>query len=132
VALVLGACASIVIWWGLDHDDLAVGLAGEARPFRGAALSHCNVPHSQRTDVPPGPAIAGPRRPGRAHHLALVGRTDTMISDDAAELIHTTSRGLPRAVNNLAMQALVATYLTNKTIVDTTAARAAVTDVTAD
>jgi type II secretory pathway predicted ATPase ExeA len=66
------------------------------------------------------------------HHLQLVGRSDTMFSDDAADLIHTTSRGLPRAVNNLALQALVATYLTDKTIVDASAARAAVTEVTAD
>ena len=41
-----------------------------------------------------------------------------MFSDDAADLIHHTSRGLPRAVNNLALQALVATYAANKTIVD--------------
>lgn len=66
------------------------------------------------------------------HHLALVGRSDTMFSDDAADLIHQTSRGLPRAVNNLALQALVATYATNKTIVDESATRAAVTEVTAD
>ena len=67
-----------------------------------------------------------------AHHLQLVGRSDPIFSDDAADLIHTTSRGLPRAVNNLGLQALVATYLANKSIVDETAARAAVTEVTAD
>lgn len=66
------------------------------------------------------------------HHLQLVGRSDTIFSDDAADLIHTTSRGLPRAVNNLALQALVATYLADKTIVDTSAARVAVTEVTTD
>jgi len=37
-----------------------------------------------------------------------------------------------RAVNNLAIQALVATYAQNKTIVDHAAARAAVTEVTTD
>jgi type II secretory pathway predicted ATPase ExeA len=63
------------------------------------------------------------------HHLALAGRTDTLFSDDAITLIHTTARGYPRAVNNLAVQALVATFVTNKTIVDETAARAAVTEV---
>ncbi|MCA1673118.1 MAG: AAA family ATPase [Actinobacteria bacterium] len=66
------------------------------------------------------------------HHLNLVGRSDQLFSDDAAALIHQTSRGLPRAVNNLAPQALVATYAANKTIVDETAARAAVTEVTAE
>ena len=38
-------------------------------------------------------------------------------------------RGLPRAVNNLAIQALVAAFATNKTIVDESSARAAVTEV---
>jgi type II secretory pathway predicted ATPase ExeA len=66
------------------------------------------------------------------HHLKLVGRRDQLFSDDAADLIHQTSRGLPRAVNNLALQALVATFAANKTIVDESAARAAVTEVTAE
>ena len=66
------------------------------------------------------------------HHLKLAGRSDQLFSDDAANLIHQTSRGLPRAVNNLALQALVATYAANKTIVDESAARAAVTEVTAE
>src|SRR6476660_3514807 len=66
------------------------------------------------------------------HHLKLVGRSDQLFSDDAADLIHHTSRGLPRAVNNLALQALVATYAANKTIVDESAARAAVAEVTTE
>jgi len=66
------------------------------------------------------------------HHLKLVGRSDQLFSDAAAALIHQTSRGLPRAVNNLALQALVATYAPNKTIVDQAAARAAVTEVTTE
>ena len=45
-------------------------------------------------------------------------------------MIHTTSRGYPRAVNNLAIQALVATYAAGKAIVDEQAARAAVTEIT--
>ncbi len=43
-----------------------------------------------------------------AHHLALAGRSDRLFSDDATALIHQVSRGLPRAVNNLAIQSLVA------------------------
>ncbi len=66
------------------------------------------------------------------HHLKLAGCSDPLFSDDAAALIHQTSRGLPRAINNLALQALVATYAANKTIVDESAARAAVTEVTAE
>jgi type II secretory pathway predicted ATPase ExeA len=67
-----------------------------------------------------------------AHHLKIAGRTDPLFSDDAVTMIHQTGRGLPRAINNLALQALVATYATNKTIVDDAATRAAVTEVTAE
>jgi type II secretory pathway predicted ATPase ExeA len=66
------------------------------------------------------------------HHLALAGRSDTLFSDDAVALIHQTSRGYPRAVNNLAVQALTAAYAGGKAIVDENAARAAVTEVTTD
>jgi type II secretory pathway predicted ATPase ExeA len=66
------------------------------------------------------------------HHITLAGRTDTLFSDDAAALIHQTSRGYPRAVNNLAIQALVAAYTANKSIVDESSTRAAVAEVTAD
>jgi uncharacterized membrane protein YccC len=45
-----------------------------------------------------------------AHHLKLAGRADTLFSDDAVALIHQVARGLPRAVNNLAVQAPVAAY----------------------
>ena len=66
------------------------------------------------------------------HHLELAGRSDTMFSDDAIALIHQTSRGLPRAVNNLAIQALIAAYATGHSIVDESSARAAVTEVTSE
>jgi type II secretory pathway predicted ATPase ExeA len=67
-----------------------------------------------------------------AHHLKLAGRSDPLFSDDAAALIHQVGRGTPRAVNNLAVQALVAAYADDKTIVDETSARAAVTEVTTE
>lgn len=66
------------------------------------------------------------------HHLSLAGRSDTLFSDDAIALIHQTSRGLPRAVNNLAIQALVAAYADNKSIVDESSAKAAITEVTTE
>lgn len=55
-----------------------------------------------------------------------------MFSDDALALVHQVSRGLPRAVNNLAVQSLVAAFATKKAIVDESSARAAVTEVTAE
>jgi type II secretory pathway predicted ATPase ExeA len=64
-----------------------------------------------------------------AHHLKLVGRPDPLFTEDAMSLIHTTSRGYPRAVNNLSLQALVAAFAAGKSLVDDTSARAAVQEV---
>jgi len=66
------------------------------------------------------------------HHLTLAGRSDTLFSDDATALIHQTSRGYPRAVNNLAIQSLLAAFAASKAIVDESSARAAVTEVTTE
>lgn len=66
------------------------------------------------------------------HHTKLAGRDDTLFSDDAAALLHQASRGLPRLLNNLAIQALVAAFADQKAIVDESSARAAVTEVTAE
>jgi len=66
------------------------------------------------------------------HHLTLAGRSDPLFSDDAVALIHQQARGLPRAVNNLAIQSLVAAFLDSKAIVDDSSARAAVTETTSD
>ncbi len=67
-----------------------------------------------------------------SHHLKLAGRSDTIFSDDAVALIHEVSRGLPRQVNNLATQALIAAWAQNKSICDESAARAAVAEVSAE
>jgi type II secretory pathway predicted ATPase ExeA len=64
-----------------------------------------------------------------AHHLALAGRSDTLFSDDAVALVHTVSRGLPRVINNLAVQSLIAAFAEGKAIVDESSARAAVAEV---
>jgi type II secretory pathway predicted ATPase ExeA len=66
------------------------------------------------------------------HHLQLAGRSDPLFSDDAVALIHQVGRGLPRAVNNLAIQSLVAAFAEGKGMVDESSARAAVTEVSAD
>ena len=62
------------------------------------------------------------------HHLKLAGRDDALFSDDAAALLHQASRGLPRLLNSLATQALVAAFADQKAIVDESSARAAVTE----
>jgi type II secretory pathway predicted ATPase ExeA len=66
------------------------------------------------------------------HHLALAGRSDTLFSDDAVALIHEVSRGLPRQINNLAVGSLIAAFASKKAIVDESAARAAVAEVSAE
>ena len=66
------------------------------------------------------------------HHLALAGRSDTLYSDDAIALIHQIGRGIPRAINNLAVQSLVAAYAAGKAIVDESSTRAAITEVTTE
>ena len=66
------------------------------------------------------------------HHLKLAGRSDTLFSDDAMALVHDTARGLPRAVNNIATQALVAAMAERKNIVDEQSARTAVSEITSD
>ncbi|MDH3684556.1 MAG: AAA family ATPase [Acidimicrobiia bacterium] len=67
-----------------------------------------------------------------SHHLTIAGRSDTLFSDDAVDLIHQAGRGLPRAVNNLAVQSLVAAYTSDRNIVDEASARAAVTEITTE
>jgi type II secretory pathway predicted ATPase ExeA len=66
------------------------------------------------------------------HHLSLAGRSDPLFSDDATTLIHHASRGYPRAVNNLAVQSLIAAFASNKAIVDESSTRAAITEVTSE
>ncbi len=66
------------------------------------------------------------------HHVKLAGRNDTLFADDAVESIHNTSRGLPRAINNIAIQALLAAYADHKAIVDLASTRIAVNEITTD
>ena len=47
-------------------------------------------------------------------------------------LIHEVSRGLPRQVNNLAVASLIAAFAAKKAIVDESAARAAVAEISAE
>ena len=66
------------------------------------------------------------------HQVTLAGRSDTLFSDDATALIHQTSRGYPRAVNNRALQALVARVRRRQSHRRRILHRAAVAEVTAE
>lgn len=66
------------------------------------------------------------------HHLGLAGRSDNLFSDDAVAMIHQTSRGFPRAINNLAIQALIAAFAERKAIVDEACAKMSIDEVTSE
>ena len=66
------------------------------------------------------------------HHVQLAGRSDPLFTDDATALIHESSRGKPRAVNRLALAALIAACAANKNLVDEASARSAVTETNHD
>jgi type II secretory pathway predicted ATPase ExeA len=77
----------------------------------------------------PAPTLTLPEANGYIRrHLDHAGRSDTLFSDDAVRLIHTHARGLPRAINRLAITALLAACATSKTIVDESSARTAITE----
>jgi type II secretory pathway predicted ATPase ExeA len=61
-------------------------------------------------------------------HLEHAGRSDTLFSDDAVRAIHAQARGLPRAINRLAITALLAAYAAGQTIVDESSARTAISE----
>jgi type II secretory pathway predicted ATPase ExeA len=65
------------------------------------------------------------------HHLALAGRRDALFGDDAMARLHQASMGLPRALNNLARDALIAAASAGKELVDDAAAKQAVAELTA-
>ena len=62
------------------------------------------------------------------HHLSLVGRSDPVFSDDAISLIHSSSAGIPRRINNLAVQALMAGFVEQKGIIDESCVKRAVAE----
>ena len=66
------------------------------------------------------------------HHLGLAGRTDPLIADDAVARLHRVANGLPRALNNAAVAALIAAASAGKALVDDACAKKAVAELTRD
>ena len=66
------------------------------------------------------------------HHLALAGREEPLFADDAAARLHRVANGLPRALNNAAVAALIAAAADGKDLVDDACARKAVAELTRD
>jgi type II secretory pathway predicted ATPase ExeA len=67
-----------------------------------------------------------------SHCLALVGRDEPLFADDAISRLHRASGGLPRALNNVAIAALISAAGDNKDIVDDACAKKAAADLTRD
>ena len=65
-----------------------------------------------------------------AHHLALVGRTEPLIADDAIARLHRCANGLARALNNAVIAALIAAAGEQKGLVDDASAKRAVAELT--
>ncbi len=89
----------------LDADSpLAALLVGQPtlrRTMKLAVLAALEQRVALRYTMPP--MTSGETASYITHHLKLAGRADALFSDDATALIHTTARGYPRAVNNLAL-----------------------------
>jgi type II secretory pathway predicted ATPase ExeA len=66
------------------------------------------------------------------HHCEAAGRKDPLFADDAASRLHRASSGLPRALNNAAVAALIHAAHTGKVIVDDDSAKHAAAELTRD
>ena len=116
----------------LHGPGLAAGLPAR-RPAHPAA--HHEARRPGRPGAADRPALHHARHdPGRDRQLHRPPRhprrpADQLFTEDAMNLIHSTGRGYPRAVNNLALQSLVAAFAAGKNLVDEAATRSAVTEV---
>jgi hypothetical protein len=110
-----------MIRWNIAADRIAATLK---RPGTDAEVA---THLSQMGKAAPGMG-AGDTTDYIRQHLKFAGRSDPLFSDDAIHAIHLASRGYPRAVNNLAVAALIATYAADKAIVDLAAAQSAITE----
>ena len=66
------------------------------------------------------------------HHMALAGREEPLFADDAVARLHRVANGLPRALNNAAIAALMAGAADGKDLVDDACAKRAVAELTKD
>lgn len=66
------------------------------------------------------------------HHLSLVGRSDQLFADDAVARLQRFSRGVPRALNNVAVASLIAAASDGKALVDDESAKKAVSEFSHD
>ncbi|MDT3446819.1 AAA family ATPase [Pseudofrankia sp. BMG5.37] len=118
----------------LDSDSplacLLIGQPTLKRAMRLAVLAALEQRVTIRYTMPP--MTAEDTASYTRHHLTLAGRSDTLFTDDAITLIHTAARGYPRAVNNLALQSLLAAYATGHALVDEKSVHTALAETAED
>ncbi len=66
------------------------------------------------------------------HHLQPAGRDAPLFADDAIARLHRVSNGLPRALNNAAVAALIAAAAAGRDLIDDASAKKAVAGLTRD
>ena len=127
-----------------DRDRLPRHHQGRARGSRPPAPDPLRHPRRRRT----GPGRAGGREVTAAVPAAEISAVlawaarltaapagthrDCRLPHRQGQRVHDAARGLPRAVNNIATQALIAAMAARKNIVDEQSARTAVNEITAD
>ncbi|WP_217573663.1 hypothetical protein [Streptomyces sp. GbtcB7] len=120
-----GHPAPQITQWACAHGDFhAANLTTRPHDPRLGRLGHCSpgirlpdADHDKGGDRQLHQASPDDRRP-----------LGPAVSDDAVGLIHLTSRGLPRSVNNIALQSLIAAFADEKSIVDEPSTRLAITE----
>jgi type II secretory pathway predicted ATPase ExeA len=111
---------------------LLVGQPDLRRRIKSGDLAALDQRVQLRYHIPTPALDANETRKYIEYHVALAGRgSDTLFSDDAITAIHNHARGIPRAINNLAIAALLAGYTTKKHIVDESSARTAIAEAAA-
>jgi len=52
------------------------------------------------------------------HHLKLASVNHALFSDEAIRLVHQFTKGIPRRINNLPTQSLLACFIDEKPLID--------------
>lgn len=66
------------------------------------------------------------------HHLAVAGRTQPLFTDDAVHRLHQAANGLPRSLNTLALNSLIAAHADGMELIDEACAKRAIAEFTRD
>lgn len=113
-----------------SHAGILLGQPSLARQLRLGVFAALDQRIAVRYHI--GPMDLGDSTACLRHHFALAGRSDQLFADDAIVRLHRQSNGIPRALNNAAVAALIAAAADGKEIVDDACAKKAVAEFTRD